>query len=112
MLIPTFQCGVATIDPLPIQAIGYMENIELSPTRLDVVQHTMMKSKRVRVECQEEYMLVAFDLAIARPAIRIQETESPTFDQLFIELGPFHLQERERFAHMSGLIKIKTQEKC
>ncbi|KAK7901342.1 hypothetical protein WMY93_018111 [Mugilogobius chulae] len=33
-----------------------------------------------------------FEANVAKPAWRIQDTESPKFDKLFIELGPFHLR--------------------
>ena len=86
--------SISIVNTLPVQSIGYMENIALPPTRLDVVQETMAISEKVRQECGEEYIVVhvAYDLGIAKPAIRIQEEESPKFDKLFIEIGPFHLR--------------------
>ncbi len=84
--------SISTVDTLPVQSIGYMENIALPPTRLDVVQETMVISEKVRQECGEDYIIVAYDLGIAKPAMRIQEEESPKFDKLFIEIGPFHLR--------------------
>ena len=84
--------SVTMVDTLPVQRIGYMENIALPPTRLDVVQETLAISEKVRQECGEDYMIVTYDLGIAKPAMRIQEEESPKFDKLFIEIGPFHLR--------------------
>ena len=42
-------------------------------------------------ECDEAYMVVHYDLAIAKPALQIQATEAPHFDNLFIAFGPFHI---------------------
>lgn len=78
-------------DPLPKQVIGYMENIELPPTRLDVVRETMTRSQRVATECGEKYTVVTYDLAIAKPALQIQAQESPQFDNVFVCFGTFHI---------------------
>lgn len=40
-------------DSLPLQQFGYMENIELPPTRLDVVRETLVKSQNVALESGE-----------------------------------------------------------
>ena len=52
----------------------------------------MLQSQNVREECGEKYINVTYDLAIYKMAIRIQEQESPTFDDLFISQGGFHLE--------------------
>ena len=52
----------------------YMENITLLPTRLDVIMETMKIWQRVTSECDEVYMVVHYDLAIAKPALQIQAT--------------------------------------
>ena len=57
--------SLITEDPLPQQQIGYMENINLSPTRLDVVKETLKQLQRVANECGEPYVVVTYDLAIA-----------------------------------------------
>jgi hypothetical protein len=80
-----------TEDPLPKQNVLYMENISFPPTRLDVVVETMKISQQVASECDEEYIVVHYDLAIAKPALQIQATESPRFDNIFIAFGPFHI---------------------
>ncbi len=78
------------VDPLPIQKIGYMENIPFPPTRLDVVAKTLQVSQQVAEECAQEYILVTYDLAIAKPAIQMQTEEAPLYDNVFICFGPFH----------------------
>jgi len=64
-------------DKLPQQSIGYMENIALPPTRLDVVQETVHLAQKVARECGEKYTIVTYDLATAKPALQIQSLESP-----------------------------------
>ena len=49
----------------------------------------MKISQKVASECDESYMVVHYDLAVAKPALQIQATESPRFDNLFY--GPFHI---------------------
>ena len=83
--------ALITEDPLPKQKILYMENISLPPTMLDIVVETMKISQRVAAECDEEYMAVHYDLAIVKPALQIQATETPRFNNLFIAFGPFHI---------------------
>ena len=42
----------ATNDILPKHIVGYMENIDVSPTPADVVQKTLLISQEVAKECQ------------------------------------------------------------
>ena len=79
-------------DPLPQTRIRYMNNITLPSTRLDVVKETMRISNEVRKECGEEYMVPTYDLAIAKPALKIQEEESPELDALFVAFGTMHIE--------------------
>lgn len=81
----------ASEDPLPIHKIAYMDNISLPPTRLDVVVETMKISQKVAEECGEPYALVTYDLAIAKPAMQIQDHDAPLFDNVFISFGAFHI---------------------
>ena len=46
--------SLTTVNPLPVQHISYMENIQYPPTRLDVVRHTMLQSQNVREDCGEK----------------------------------------------------------
>ncbi|KAK6168761.1 hypothetical protein SNE40_019944 [Patella caerulea] len=78
-------------DNLPQQQICYLPQINQSPTSLNVVLETMKRSQQIAVECGQEYMIVTYDLAIAKMAYTIQAAESPLFDNLFIMLGPFHI---------------------
>ena len=78
-----------TEDKLPQQRVTYMNNPNLSPTRPDVIVETLKISQKVAIECGERYIVVHYDLAIAKPAMQIQFTESPKYDNVFI--GPFHI---------------------
>ena len=80
-----------TEDPLPQQQISYMENLSLPPTRLDVVAETLRLAQKVASECSEQYAIVTYDLAVAKPALQIQSQESPLFDNVFVCFGAFHI---------------------
>ena len=85
-------CGynsTKTSDPLPIQKLCYLPQINMSPTSLSVVVQTMKMSQRIADECDQKY--ITYDLAIAKLALCIQAEESPKFDNLFIQLGHFHI---------------------
>ncbi len=81
-----------TFDRLPKQKVYYMENICLPHTRNDVVLETMKKSQQVAVEVNQDYVIVHYDLAIAKNARAIQEVERPRFNNIFICFGGFHIQ--------------------
>ena len=70
-----------------------MDNLNLPPTRLDVIVETLKISQKVAIECGERYIVIVvhYDLAIAKPAMQIQFTESPKYDNVFISFGPFHI---------------------
>ena len=81
-----------TVDNLPRQTIGYMDNYSLPPTRLDVVAKTMKTSQKVAAECGEAYAIVHYDLAVAKLALQIQAEETPVYDNVFVCFGAFHVQ--------------------
>ena len=95
--------SLITEDPLPLQSIAYLDSLSLPPTRLDVVAETLRISQEIAIECDEPYAIVHYDLAIAKPAMQIQEAESPKFDNIFICFGPFHI-EMAFFATLGYLI--------
>ena len=78
-------------DKLPFQIVRYTENLHLPPTRLDVVAETMRLSQTVTKECSDTYTLATYDLAIAKPAMQIQDHKSPKYDYLFICFSAFHI---------------------
>lgn len=79
-------------DTLPQQKIWYLPPINASPTSLSVVVDTLKKAKKISVECNQQYISVTYDLAIAKLAYQIQHAESPSYDNLFIQLGSFHIE--------------------
>lgn len=80
------------IDTNPLQSIGYLPNINMSPTNDAVVQKTLKMSMDIADECQQDHIVVTYDLAIAAKAYKIQSDMSPKFDRVFINLGAFHTQ--------------------
>ena len=80
------------IDPIPKQAVLYMPNIDRSPTNDDVVVETLVITQKCAEECGQPYGVVTYDLDVAKRAIKIQVTETPRFDNIFIMFGAFHLQ--------------------
>ena len=90
--IPTWIGWNSTVDNLPRQTIGYMNNYSLPPTRLDVVAQTMKTPQKVAAECGETYGVVHYDFAVAKFAIQIQAEESPVYDNIFVCFGDFHVQ--------------------
>ena len=74
-------------DDLPQQTIDYLLLIDKSPTALNGVLETMNRSLQITDECQQQFLVVTYDLAIAKQALTLQTEESPQFDRLFIMLG-------------------------
>lgn len=83
--------SMVTVDPLPRQVIGYMQNINLPQTRLGIITETMRISQKVASECGDEYIVVTYDLAVAKPAMQIQATEALLYDNIFICFGAFQI---------------------
>ena len=52
--------------------LAYMDNLSLPPTRLDVVAETLKISQMVAAQCNEEFAIVHYDLAVVKPAMQIQ----------------------------------------
>ena len=84
--------SLITEDQLPPQKIAYMYNLNLPPTRLDVIAETLRISQRVAQECDEQYAVVHYDLAVAKPAMQIQQQQDPQYSNVFICFGPFHIE--------------------
>jgi len=54
-----------------------MENL------LDVVVETLRYFQRAARECREEFIIVHYDFAIAKPALQIQASEVPIYNNVF-----------------------------
>lgn len=77
---------------LPMQKISYLPQLNVSLTSMSAVVETLNMSERIAEECEQKYISVTYDLAIANKALTIQSEESPKFDNLFIQLGSFHIE--------------------
>lgn len=80
------------IDFSPRQKIYYLPQINMSPTSSAVVAETLKMAKKIASEINQEVITVTYDLAIAKIAFQIQSTEAPFYDNVFIQLGAFHIQ--------------------
>ncbi|GFV11585.1 uncharacterized protein TNCV_975751 [Trichonephila clavipes] len=78
-------------DTSPKQKVSYLTHINFSQTNVAVVTHTMEQAQVVGKECNQTYVQVTYDLAIAKIAYKIQSTSKPQLNNLFIHLGSFHL---------------------
>lgn len=80
------------VSNVPRQKIGYLEPIPHSPTSPAVIKTTLDIACELANECQQEGMIVTYDLAICIKAYQIQLQCSPLYDHLFIHMGPFHVE--------------------
>lgn len=78
------------LDKSMKQRVSYLTTINLSPTNNAVVKETMVQASKIATECNEEYIQVTYDLAIAKIALQIQ-SQSNEFQNLFIHIGTFHV---------------------
>lgn len=79
-------------DDSPQQKIFYLTPINHSPTSPTVVYETMRQAQVIANECEQDEILVTYDLAIAKIAMQIKSQENSSFSKLFIGLGTFHIQ--------------------
>lgn len=70
------------VDKMPKQRVSYLAPINASPTNTSVIKETLIQTKQVARECNEPYVQVTYDLAIAKIAYQIQSTEQPEFDNV------------------------------
>ncbi|GFX71029.1 uncharacterized protein TNCV_505991 [Trichonephila clavipes] len=70
-------------DTSPKQKVSYLTLINFSPTNVVLVKHTMEQTQVVGKECNQTYVPVTFDLAIAKVAYKIQSMPKPQFNNLF-----------------------------
>lgn len=80
------------VDSNPLQKIGYLPIINASPTSDAVVLKTMDMALKLADECNQDYIVVTYDLAIASKAYKILADSNNKFDRLFINLGAFHIE--------------------
>ncbi|KMQ91148.1 hypothetical protein RF55_9017 [Lasius niger] len=81
-----------TSDNSERQIVDYLPQINLSPTSYSVVHETLVCAQKIAKECNQPQIIVSYDLAIAKMAMQMKMTETPKFDNIFINLGAFHIQ--------------------
>ena len=79
------------VDHLPKQRFLDMKNIPEPPTNKYVIVQTLKVTQACTAELGQRYGVLTYDLDVAMNALKIQSTESPTFDDVFILFGVFHI---------------------
>ena len=59
---------------------------------MDSIQETLRITQRCAKECNQKFGIVTYDLNAAKPAMQIQVTEQPQYNDVFIMLGAFHIE--------------------
>ena len=80
------------VDNLPQLVVRYLLNMRQPITGLDVIQETLVLTQRCVQECRQPYGVVSYDLNAAKPAMQMQATEKPKYDNVFIMPGVFHVE--------------------
>lgn len=80
------------IDNNPRHTIGYLPQLNVSPTHDRTIHKTLEMALEIQQHCNQRNLFLTYDLAMAKPALKIQVDTKPKFDSLFINLGPFHVQ--------------------
>ena len=76
-----YQCGVAGIlDLINGKRACKRSNAE-----------TLKRSQKIAEECNKCSISVTYDLTIANVAMQLQAEKKPTYDYVFIHLGPLHI---------------------
>ena len=75
---------------------------------------TLVYAQKIAEECNQDHIILTYDLGIAKSAMEIQITDSPEFDNIFINLGGFHIEMAffkalGKYIDGSGLIDILSQ---
>ena len=60
-------------DVLPLQRVHYLPQIDASPTRVEAVKETMERTLRILKECNQRYISVTYNLAIAKQVHAMDE---------------------------------------
>ena len=79
-------------DNLPEQVNLYMNFFNLPITSLDVIQETLVTTQSCAKEVGQRYGIVTYDLNAAKPAMQMQITDAPKYDDLFTMPELFHIE--------------------
>ncbi|CAG5110081.1 Protein of unknown function, partial [Cotesia congregata] len=99
-----YNCLILT-DPSEKQKIEYLPLINSSPTSYAIVNETLIMANEIAEKCQQEQIIVTYDLAIAKMAMKIQEKEKPKFDKVFMTF----FKAIGKYVDGSGLVDILVQ---
>ena len=93
-VVPSWIGWNSLVTPTPdhIHQVWYLPHISLSPTQHSIVADTMNRSLIVAMEASKTSIAVTYDLAISKFTMQIQNQESPKHNQLFINIGAFHIE--------------------
>lgn len=108
-----YNCMLTT-DSSKIQTIHYLSPINCSPTSYAIVNEMLIMANEFAEKCNEELIIVTYDLAIAKMAMQIQQNERPKLDNIFINLEAFHTQmaffkATGTYIDCSGLVDVLVQ---
>ena len=74
-----------------MQKVWCLKQMNESPTLTSVVAETLKESQKVAEECNKYSISMTYDLAIPKVAMQLEAEEKPTYDNVFIHLGPFYI---------------------
>mgnify|MGYP005983678057 FL=1 len=70
------------MDQSEIQKNEYLPQINSSPTSYAIVNETLNMANEISEKCQQNQIIVTYDLAIAKMAMQIQNKDKPKFDHI------------------------------
>ncbi|KAH9635594.1 hypothetical protein HF086_012263 [Spodoptera exigua] len=108
-----YNCMISS-DHSEKQKIEYLSPINSSPTSYAIVNETLNMAKEIAEKCQQPEIIVTYDLAIAKMAMQIQEQEKPLYNNIFVNLGAFHIEMAffkaiGKYIDCSGLVEVLVQ---
>lgn len=84
--------GLASIaKSLQTIVLNKESTINTLPTYKSVLYATLRQTQKIAEECQQNYLHVTYNLAIAKVTLQIQHEEKSWFNNIFIHLGDFHI---------------------
>ncbi|CAH1106248.1 unnamed protein product [Psylliodes chrysocephalus] len=91
-----------------VHKVTFLRNYNEDSTNPSMILETLRITDSIANECGQNFAVVTYVLAMAKPAMQIQSLQSPTFDKMFIHFGAFHLF----MAYFAALGKIMSESGC
>ena len=93
-----------------------MQNIRLPPARENFVKETLKRSQAIAKECDDKYLIITNNLAVAKIARQVQIQKSPKFDDYFIQFGQFNttlssFSSKGKMLEASGAVYLLSEAK-